>query len=322
MQRPGRSSLALGLSFVFHFGLGLALYLMAPAGATHAGMNTTRVNTRVGAPRATHLSLWEEQQKPLEKPEAKPVEFSKSAGNSSSNQALRPPVESAPIEMPSTVMPLAPAPKPQKPASDYAAFTGGATGSSSGGIGRGSPTGHGGSRLSGGLGFFKIAEEVRSVVFVIDGSMSMGLEGSFDAARRELLASIDALSETTRFQVIVYNRNAAPLRINGHTDLVLATDANKQAASDLIRKLDPEGDTNHVRALQQAMILQPDAIFFVTDADGLRADQVHALTVFNHGRSTIHAIELNAPRRREQSPLQVLAEQNRGDFRIAKPMDK
>ncbi len=322
MRSPVRSSLAVGLSFVLHAGLAISLYLMAPAGSTHAGVNAGSINTRVGAPRATHLSLWEEPRKSLEKPEAKPVEFPKPPENSPSIQATRQPVEPAPIEMPSTAMPLAPLPKVQKPASDYAALTGGVSGSSAPGIGRGSPLGHGGSRLSGGLGFFKIAEEVRSVVFVIDGSMSMGLEGSFDAARRELLASIDALPETTRFQVIVYNRNAAPLRINGHTDLVLATDANKQAASDLIRKLDPEGDTNHVRALQQAMILQPDAIFFVTDADGLRADQVHALTVFNHGRSTIHAIELNAPRRQEQSPLQVLAEQNRGDFRIARPTNK
>ena len=172
------------------------------------------------------------------------------------------------------------------------------------------------------MSYFQVSDAVRSVVFVIDGSSSMGQEGSFDRARQELLFSIRALPATTSFQVIVYNRSAAPLVINGHTDLVPATDVNKAAAFALIAKLNPEGDTDHVRAMQQALILRPEAIYFVTDADGLRADQVHALTVFNHGHSTIHTIELNAGRRRERSPLQVLAEQNHGDFKSGSFIEK
>jgi hypothetical protein len=172
-------------------------------------------------------------------------------------------------------------------------------------------------------GFLRVGNPAQSVVFVIDGSQSMGLDGLFESAKRELVASIDALPEATRFQVIVYNRSAGPLRINGHTDLVPATDANKLAAAELIRKLEPEGSTDHVRALQQAMILRPEMILFVTDADGLRGDQVHALTVLNHGRAAINTIELNGGRRKgQQSPLQILAEQNRGDFRTARAIEK
>ena len=122
--------------------------------------------------------------------------------------------------------------------------------------------------------------------------------------------------------MIVYNKRAAPLRINGHVDLVAATPANKHAALALIRELDPDGATDHVHAMHEALVLHPEAIIFVTDADGLRADQVHALTVFNHGRSAIHTIELSPGRRREQSPLQILAEQNHGDFRVARAGEK
>jgi hypothetical protein len=146
----------------------------------------------------------------------------------------------------------------------------------------------------------------------------MGLDGLFDSAKRELIASIDALPDATCFQVIVYNRSAGSLRINGHTELVPATAANKFAAAELIQKLRPEGSTDHVRALKQAMSLQPEMILFVTDADGLGGDQVHALTVLNHGRAAINTIELNGGRRRGLSPLQILAEQNHGDFRTAR----
>src|SRR5262249_16880714 len=142
-------------------------------------------------------------------------------------------------------------------AQDYAALTRSATASQ-----RSDPSGSNlggfeGERRAnskrGGFGLLGSSREIQSVVFVVDGSSSMGVDGSFEKGKREVIASIDALSPGTRFQVIVYNRSAEPLNINGHLTLVLATPDNKQAAYALIRRLDPEGSTDHVKALRQAL---------------------------------------------------------------------
>jgi hypothetical protein len=146
--------------------------------------------------------------------------------------------------------------------------------------------------------------------------MSMGLRGALEFARKELLASLASLPETARFQIIAYNRSAEPLRLNGHADLLPASAENRRAAAAAIESLVAEGSTNHVQALTRALALQPDVIFFLTDADDLRPEQVRQLTQYNHGRTVIHAIELHLGRRsRSESTLPLLAQANRGVFR-------
>jgi len=179
-------------------------------------------------------------------------------------------------------------------------------------------SGHAGAGVGTGTGygataFFQVAAQGRAIVYVIDRSASMGLNGALAAARRELLASLDRLPPDARFQVIVYNRTPEPLRLGGRTGLAFATPENKQQAAALLEGLTAEGSTEHLPALKAALALDPDVIFFLTDADDLQVGQVSAVTAINHGRTAIHAIELNtANRGREDMPLQVLARDNRG----------
>src|SRR5919198_794363 len=49
--------------------------------------------------------------------------------------------------------------------------------------------------------FFQIATEGKAIVYVIDRSASMGCNGFLAAAKRELLASLERLPSTARFQV-------------------------------------------------------------------------------------------------------------------------
>src|SRR5262249_38077945 len=117
-------------------------------------------------------------------------------------------------------------------------------------------------------------------------------------------------------QVIAYNRSAEPLRLHGQADLLPATAEMRRQAATCIEALAPEGSTNHVQALKQALALQPDVIFFLTDADDLKLDQVPQVTQYNHGRTVIHAIELHLGRRtRSESALHLLAQDNRGVYR-------
>ena len=164
--------------------------------------------------------------------------------------------------------------------------------------------------------FFGIATEGQKIVYVIDRSASMGLNGSFETAKRELLRSLASLPVSVRFQIIAYNRDAEPLLIGGKAELVDATPENKANAADLLKECYAEGGTDHVRALRRALLLLPDNIFLLTDADDLKAEQVRDLTVRNHDQSAIHAIELsNGRARRGDQALHALAEQNRGIYR-------
>jgi hypothetical protein len=149
---------------------------------------------------------------------------------------------------------------------------------------------------------------------VIDRSMSMGRHGAFDAARRELLASLKRLPEHVRFQVIVYNRTAETLVPGG--GLVEATAEIKRHTATHIESLCAEGGTSHLPALRRAVHLTPEVIYFLTDADDLNPKEQQEVTNLNRGRCSIHVIELNTSHQgRPGMPLQELARTNRGTYR-------
>jgi hypothetical protein len=158
------------------------------------------------------------------------------------------------------------------------------------------------------------------VVFVLDRSMSMAQFGALDAARAELLACLRALPATTRFQVIPYNGFAQPLRVGSETGLLRADAATLKQVSRLLAELRPSGGTDHPRALRCGLMLHPDVLFFLTDADDLSLSEVGELTRLNQGRTAIHVIELNGRlTTRPDDPLRRLAESNRGDYRRIAP---
>jgi hypothetical protein len=162
--------------------------------------------------------------------------------------------------------------------------------------------------------FFQVPARAEAVVYVIDRSASMGLGGRLDAARRELLASLERLPETARFQVLVYNSTTEPL-LPDRPGLLPATAENKRRVAAALAGLQAEGGTRHDQALPRALALLPDVIFFLTDADDLTEDHLRAVTARNRGRSVIHVIELNpANRNRPDRPLQVLARQSHGVY--------
>jgi hypothetical protein len=164
--------------------------------------------------------------------------------------------------------------------------------------------------------FFETPARGRSVVYVVDRSSSMGVNGALDAVKRELRASLDRLPEDARFQIVFYNRHAEVLSIDRQTGLLPATAANKSQAVQRLDSLTAEGGTAHLEALQRALNLGADVIYFLTDADDLPPQTVQAVTRLNQRRVSIHTMELTAANRgREDMPLQVLARQNRGLYR-------
>jgi hypothetical protein len=205
-----------------------------------------------------------------------------------------------------------PAPGTHSPAADGASLPAPLEQSSVSGNGSGeSPAGQ-----SQEPGLFPVPASARSVVYVIDRSSSMGLGNRLDLARRELAASLRRLPETTAFQIVVYNRRAEALPISCQTGLVPATDRNIGEAVVLLDQLVPEGSTEHREGVRQALLLEPELIFVLTDAAELTQQDVQALTRLNRGRSGIHVVELRPDdRQHADCPAKELARWNRGSYR-------
>jgi von Willebrand factor type A domain len=163
--------------------------------------------------------------------------------------------------------------------------------------------------------------QATSVVFVLDRSVSMGPSGALARARRDLVTCLDALPETTTFQVIAYNRAAEPMKLAGRTDLVPARKVNLEEAVRQVRELLPSGGTDHARALRRALLLRPGAIVFLTDADDLHRQDVSELTRLNARKARIHVVELNGYRGPGINLLRQLAEDNGGTYRRLSPRE-
>lgn len=166
----------------------------------------------------------------------------------------------------------------------------------------------------GGGSLFPLSPTAASVIFVLDRSVSMGEYHKLDFARRELIASLRRLPASVRFQVIDYNEYAEMLVVDGRMDLLPAEPAIVERAIAFLNTLYAGGNTNHLAALRRALNLHADVIYFLTDADDLKQEDVAALTRQNRG-CIIHTIELTQRAGRPEGPLAQLASDNGGTYR-------
>ncbi len=164
-----------------------------------------------------------------------------------------------------------------------------------------------------------VGKDAKTVVYVVDRSMSMGFHGALARARREVLASLRRLPPTARFQVIAYNREAEPLSIDGRSDLLSADENTLRRVVDAVSALRAGGGTDHGNALRRAIALHPDVLYFLTDADDVSPDDVRTVTRLNGRRTVIHAIEVSGAASRPDGPLHKLAADNGGTFQRLDP---
>lgn len=149
--------------------------------------------------------------------------------------------------------------------------------------------------ITGGLArtiVYGIVGEGQSFVYVFDRSASME-GGPLQSAKTQLIKSLQSLGETHRFNVIFYNQEPTPMRIAGLAGgLTFATQQNKELAARFISAIPADGATQHERPLMMALSLDPDVIFFLTDADqpGLSEAQLQNIKRRNQ-RAVINTIE-------------------------------
>jgi hypothetical protein len=152
-------------------------------------------------------------------------------------------------------------------------------------------------------------------VYVFDRSASME-GGLLSAAKRELIASLQELDGRHQFQIIFYNdRPSLMPAVHGNAPrMAFADEPGKRLAASFVGGVFADGGTSHLQALELALSLKPDVIFFLTDAEEpqMRAEELALVRRINRG-TRINTIEFGAgPQKAAINFLQVLAAENAG----------
>ena len=145
----------------------------------------------------------------------------------------------------------------------------------------------------------------------IGANLAAGRQGRVaPQASKTSTPSTSSSSSSTTSGRCVFNPTGTPGR------LAFATEQNKQRAARFIDSITAEGGTAHEEALKLAIRLQPDVIFFLTDADDpkLTPAQLEKIRHLAAG-IVINAIEFGpGPKPPGESFLAELARQNGGGY--------
>lgn len=156
--------------------------------------------------------------------------------------------------------------------------------------------------------FFGVDAEGKSFVYVVDKSSSM-MGGKFEAARQELMDSIDDLKPNQAFFVIFFDSEYHPQPSKG---ILKATFKNKRNMKAWMMNAMSYGGTEPQAALKYALDLHPDAIFVLSDGE-FDPYVVSQVTDINKDFTIpIHTIGFQSNAR----TLKDLANQNRGKYRF------
>lgn len=179
----------------------------------------------------------------------------------------------------------------------------GDVGDAAGGLG----LGDGGPALGGSAAVPKVKTSLFGIegsgtrfVYVFDRSSSMnGYSGLPMAnAKRELIKSLQSLGRAHQFQLIFYNEQPMAYgQLSGMMKMFNGTDENKQLAVGYVRRMIPDGGTEHLAALRMGLSMGPDVIFFLTDAAEPALSKRHLDDLIDRaerGGTVIHTIQFGA----------------------------
>jgi hypothetical protein len=137
--------------------------------------------------------------------------------------------------------------------------------------------------------FFGIRARGQFFVYVVDCSGSMIDDDRFPRATIELRRSVMALREPQKFEVIFYNTESIPMP--GGPIARTADFAAKQQMLTWLRMIEPDAGTDPRLAMKQALMLQPDAVFLLSDGE-FPDGTVEAIARTNTRKIPIHCVDL------------------------------
>lgn len=193
-------------------------------------------------------------------------------------------------------------------------FGGGQGGESGSGLGEGSMAGGGPVGSLWGVGAGQRAD---SVVYVMDRSGSM-ME-TIGILKIELKKAIGELTEDQRFNILWFSDERKPEM--WASNLQKATIENKRKAFEAIDEVIPEGQTNPIPAVQQALSFRPapDVMFLLSDGDfnQQNEDVLKAIRAKNRSQQTIinTILFIEDIYVTGENVLEIIARENRGTYK-------
>jgi Mg-chelatase subunit ChlD len=164
--------------------------------------------------------------------------------------------------------------------------------------------------------FFSIQDRADTVVFVVDMSGSM-LDGHrFDRAVSELVRSLGALAPSQKFFVLFFEARTHPMLDMRSAQLTPATADNRTKVVKWIKTLKPDADTAPEDALERALKLEPQVIYFLTDGE-IPPTTRDTVKQFNQAHKTvIHTIAIGTEEGADQ--LRDIAKDNGGKYQFVR----
>lgn len=167
----------------------------------------------------------------------------------------------------------------------------------------------------GGGSFFGIRAQGNRFVYVVDCSGSM--KGArLSIAKKELRRSINELGSEQSFSVYFFANDSFPMFYpQPNPTPLVASPENKQKVIRWIDNFDESGGTEPEDSLLEALQLEPDAIYLLTDGE-FSNSTVNTVSRANSESKVIHTIGFRS--RSGEPLLKELAERNRGIYRFVK----
>ncbi len=164
-----------------------------------------------------------------------------------------------------------------------------------------------------GVGFFGTTARAETVVFVVD--MSGSMQGHrFDRALEELTRSLNKLQSTQKFFVFFFNNQTYPLFDQHNPKLLPATAGTRARALKWLKSLHPDGGTFPEDAIERALKLKPQVIYFLTDGEIPETTRDVAQKWNGDRKVVIHTIAFETEEGAEM--LRAIARDARGKYRF------
>jgi hypothetical protein len=148
----------------------------------------------------------------------------------------------------------------------------------------------------------------QTIVYVLDRSASMGVDGLLVRAVAALKASLGQLGPDVRFQIVAYNGGTAVMA----NEPVSATPGNIQRAIDWMKAVTAEGRSEHRAGFCEALGGRPDILFLLTDADDLDVAEVRAINGMLRTPVVLSAAVFGARPSGSETPLERLVNRTGG----------
>ncbi|WP_020473982.1 VWA domain-containing protein [Zavarzinella formosa] len=150
----------------------------------------------------------------------------------------------------------------------------------------------------------------KTIVYLLDCSSSMG--GCIQRAKATLQESLKQLGPECRFQLVAYNGGATGC----FTASRLPDEDNLAAADQWLKNLVAEGRSDHLKGFREALSVQPDAIFLLTDADDFDEKEVKAILAITPPTVFVNAAIFGSPMGIPMvTPLEYLTRRLNGSIR-------